>query len=594
MPVRHVPLPSFDDRHPHPFSTPLFALPLIHHPADKIYVDAQPNSRLLEQIVAFSGKDLFVPAARESGMACQVFRAVHAQHLPEILRSLEDTSTDSAPENTPARDAVETAFDIVSTYFTELPAHDMEELDMVIVGCVAVSPTLGHCVGRGYGHTDLQLAMLQHMGAVVARTVVATVVHEQQVLHHKQHQQHRHIFRACDFPVDLIVAPSFQHVVYARAPRPERLFWGRISRRRLASTPLLDVLYRQAAARLGAGRGAQRVMALKEEDSDVESSRIQRNPNLAKYHKNRGTADQLSGDELQAFNLVIFGRFADGGGPEALASGPAAVEAETLERAASAQMSSVETAGHSALQLQTPSQLQQPQLQALMQQPPPPVPQHLQPPAQQQLHQPLHPPSVHQQSSQSRHQTTHPQQQQQQQSASLPKMPPIISAELSKDQYRWLIWQRLQTYNAQIDPQTTVAASVAKENYQIPVCANIDAVAHRLAQTHEFRTAEHVMIFNHANTEAIGLSAVHHGKHLYVPSPENYVSAFTRVQPPPGLHTHGVLGPTYYSDNSGPTRSELWTLTGVAFKITIFVFLLLEPGFLNVDNCGNGVPMRKC
>lgn len=524
-----------------PFSSVLiFTVVFKSSRVDKIYVDSQPNSRLLEQIVAFSGKDLFVPASRESGMACQLFRAVQAHHLPEILKSLEDTSTDTLPENTPARDAVETAFDIVSTYYTDQSAHEMEELDMVIVGCVAVSASLGQMVGRGYGHTDLTLAMLQHMGGLGPRTIVVTVVHEDQLLHNSHHYQQRSIFRPHDYPVDLIVMPNCCHVVHNRAPRPDRLYWDRISRRRLVCTPLLGLLHRDEVARLGSIRNAQHLMALKDDDSDVESSRIQRNPNLAKYHKNRGTVDLLSGDELQAYNLVIFGRFADGGGPEALATG-AAVEAEGLSTP-------------------TPTQsVPAPMPQSMQQQ----QPQHVHNMPNQQ-HQDVH------QALQLQQQQHHQLQQQQQQHPSfnaarrqLPPLPLPVKAvkttpgcaERSKDQYRWLIWQRLQTYA----PTADEPAMVPKENYKIPVIANVDAAAHRLAKTTEFCGAEHVFIFNHTNTEAIGLSAVHHGKQLYVPSAASYVSAFTRVQPPPGLHTNGVLGPTYYSDNGVrqmPMRSE--------------------------------------
>lgn len=490
---------------------------------EKIYVATQPCSRLLEQIVAFSGKDLFVPASRESAMACQIFRAVQAQNLPEILKSLEDTSTDTQPESTPARDAVETAYDIVSTYFVDKPISDMECMDMVIVGAVAVSPATGHCVGRGYGSVDLSLAMLQHMGGLGDQTAVVAIVHEDQLLPtagsgvgvggvaspQQQQRRLRRLFQPHDFPVDLIVTPSFHHAIHARAARPDQIIWARISGRRLAVTPLLDAL-RDELLRQG------RQLDAKDEDTDVETSRIQRNPNLARYHKNRGTVDELSGAELQAYNLVIFGR-----DPQ-----------EAAAAAAATMPNGVMVPANEWPQQQQQQQSMQSQPMIVRQQPLPLL--HPQPHVQQHQHQTQH--------------QSQPQQQQllHQQQPLLPTIP-LGRTEIGKDQMRWLIWQRFQ--------QGTPYHSHHQHNSHgdgttgIPAILNVDAAAHRLADTAEFRGAEHVMIFNQTNTEAIGLNAIHHGKQLYVPSPGGSPTAFTRVQPPPGLHTNGVLGPTYFMDN---------------------------------------------
>lgn len=54
------------------------------------------------------------------------------------------------------------------------------ELDLVIFGSVAVSKT-GQRIGRGNGYVDLDVAVLQHCGAVTDKTIIATVVHDEQV-----------------------------------------------------------------------------------------------------------------------------------------------------------------------------------------------------------------------------------------------------------------------------------------------------------------------------------------------------------------------------------------------------------------------------
>lgn len=123
---------------------------------------------------------------------------------------------------------------------------------------------------------------------------------------------------------------------------------------------------------------------------------------------------------------------------------------------------------------------------------------------------------------------------------------PNIAAMSGKDRLRWLTFQRLQNHPYQEQPMPKPTT-----DYRIPDVANVDAAAQRLAGTIEFSNAEHILVFNQTNTEAVALSAVYHGKQLYVPSPANCPTAFTRVKPPPGgMQTGGALAPKFYHDNS--------------------------------------------
>lgn len=54
------------------------------------------------------------------------------------------------------------------------------ELDLLVFGSVAVSK-IGQRIGRGNGYVDLDFALLKHCGAVTNKTIIVTVVHDEQV-----------------------------------------------------------------------------------------------------------------------------------------------------------------------------------------------------------------------------------------------------------------------------------------------------------------------------------------------------------------------------------------------------------------------------
>ncbi len=55
------------------------------------------------------------------------------------------------------------------------------ELDMVVYGSVAVSK-LGERIGRGNGYVDLDFATLKHCGSITDKTLIVTVIHDEQVI----------------------------------------------------------------------------------------------------------------------------------------------------------------------------------------------------------------------------------------------------------------------------------------------------------------------------------------------------------------------------------------------------------------------------
>jgi 5-formyltetrahydrofolate cyclo-ligase len=59
--------------------------------------------------------------------------------------------------------------------------EEMEPLDFVVVGCVAVSRTGGR-TGKGGGFADLELGIFRELGKVSAATPITTTVHSSQVV----------------------------------------------------------------------------------------------------------------------------------------------------------------------------------------------------------------------------------------------------------------------------------------------------------------------------------------------------------------------------------------------------------------------------
>lgn len=170
---------------------------------------------------------------------------------------------------------------------------------MIVIGSVVVSRE-GHRIGSGNGFCDLHIGLLCEVGAITNKTIIATLVHDAQVVDTLPQE----LFQKYDAPVDLIVTPTEVIRVSKRLPRPAGIFWELLSERRLKFVPLLQEL-KETQEKAG------KVIVLKEEDTDVEQN--QRNYNrrrlinrrrfgYRRYHRrtvSQTNADQQQGDENQ-------------------------------------------------------------------------------------------------------------------------------------------------------------------------------------------------------------------------------------------------------------------------------------------------------
>jgi 5-formyltetrahydrofolate cyclo-ligase len=112
---------------------------------------------------------------------------------------------------------------------------DLEPVDLVVTGCVAVGRD-GARLGKGGGFSDLELALAREAGLVDAGTIVATTVHERQIVNSGVVPTTDH-----DIHVDLIVTADA--VIHCARPKGYRLpgvRWDELTEEKIASIPFLS------------------------------------------------------------------------------------------------------------------------------------------------------------------------------------------------------------------------------------------------------------------------------------------------------------------------------------------------------------------
>ncbi|CAH0555311.1 unnamed protein product [Brassicogethes aeneus] len=136
--------------------------------------------------------------------------------------------------------------------------NDPVHIDLFVLGSVAVSKQ-GYRIGKGRGYADLEFAILKEMKAVNNNTVIVTTVHDLQVFDELPVE----LFQKYDVPVDYILTPTQIIKVEKKLPRPEKIFWEILSKRRVNMMKTLQILKEKHK-----GEGIE--TTLKEEDSDVD------------------------------------------------------------------------------------------------------------------------------------------------------------------------------------------------------------------------------------------------------------------------------------------------------------------------------------
>ena len=116
-----------------------------------------------------------------------------------------------------------------------VPVSEMEPVELVVAGSVAVDES-GRRLGKGGGFSDLEFALAWEAGMIDAGTVVATTVHDLQVVHEGTIPIADH-----DIGLDLIVTPT-RVIRCARENRSPSIRWDELTDDKIASIPLLAAL----------------------------------------------------------------------------------------------------------------------------------------------------------------------------------------------------------------------------------------------------------------------------------------------------------------------------------------------------------------
>jgi 5-formyltetrahydrofolate cyclo-ligase len=118
---------------------------------------------------------------------------------------------------------------------------EMSAIDLVVVGCVAVSRDGGR-TGKGAGFADLELGLLRQGGLIQADTPIVTTVHALQIVPSAELPMRVH-----DWSLTWIVTPEEAIATATRRTPPPGLLWEHLRPEQLATIPVLRALRNQTS-----------------------------------------------------------------------------------------------------------------------------------------------------------------------------------------------------------------------------------------------------------------------------------------------------------------------------------------------------------
>jgi 5-formyltetrahydrofolate cyclo-ligase len=126
--------------------------------------------------------------------------------------------------------------------------EEMQAIDLVVVGCVAVTRNGGR-TGKGAGFADLELAMLYEFELVQPATPIVTTVHPLQIV-----EEERLPMQAHDWALNWIVTPNEVIETNTNYSRPAGLNWDTIRPEQFKEIPILRKLREQLANQEAGGQ----------------------------------------------------------------------------------------------------------------------------------------------------------------------------------------------------------------------------------------------------------------------------------------------------------------------------------------------------
>jgi 5-formyltetrahydrofolate cyclo-ligase len=157
--------------------------------------------------------------------------------VPELLEGFPFVRLDPA---TLKRDGVD--FELAATsqgfmrHGAKVQFAEIEKLDFVVVGCVAVTRAGGR-TGQGGGFADLELGIFQELGKVGPQTPIATTVHSSQVV-----ADGRIVMLGHDAPLDFVATEVEVIVTSTQYPRGSGVDWAQVRPDQMDDIPVLKTL----------------------------------------------------------------------------------------------------------------------------------------------------------------------------------------------------------------------------------------------------------------------------------------------------------------------------------------------------------------
>ncbi|KAJ6798191.1 5-formyltetrahydrofolate cyclo-ligase-like protein [Iris pallida] len=120
-------------------------------------------------------------------------------------------------------------------------------VDLIVIGSVAVDPNTGARLGKGEGFAELEYGMLRYMGAINDDTLVVTSVHDKQLVGDIPAEK----LLVHDVPVDVICTPTQVIFTNTTIPKPQGIYWDKLSPEKLGQIQILRELKRRIERETG-------------------------------------------------------------------------------------------------------------------------------------------------------------------------------------------------------------------------------------------------------------------------------------------------------------------------------------------------------
>ncbi|XP_065880518.1 5-formyltetrahydrofolate cyclo-ligase-like protein COG0212 [Euphorbia lathyris] len=135
----------------------------------------------------------------------------------------------------------------VAKYGRAIGLDEKIKVDLIVIGSVAVHPKTGARLGKGEGFAELEYGMLRYMGAIDDSTPVVTSVHDCQLVDDIPVEK----LLIHDVPVDIICTPTQVIFTNTTIPKPQGIYWDKLSPEKLSQIRILRELKRRIERETG-------------------------------------------------------------------------------------------------------------------------------------------------------------------------------------------------------------------------------------------------------------------------------------------------------------------------------------------------------